>query len=227
MKDIFLRVECFFHLQEITSVGFVFVKRTGLRRDMTRQNTLSLRKQPLRPRSSLAKSYNISKEHLQIETKFLRLFSQALVLRRTMAWTPWMLFGTPRSFEKPWRMMRSLETNGGISTLQLDFIDNSLIQGVEDWFETQKLHSDVIFGVTFGPVFFLLCRQCQGLQLLDLDTTEVCSGYWKPPSFLIALSTVPLASLARMEDLELFFSAEKMTGLQWRNNFEQTTRDGI
>lgn len=54
------------------------------------------------------------------------------------------------------------------------------------------------FDVIFGCLL-----QCKRLQLLDLDT-EVCSGYWKPPSFLIALSTVPLASLARMEDLEFF-----------------------
>lgn len=191
MKDIFLRVECFFFpFPRITSAGFVFVKWTGLRRDLTRHfPPFPCEKQPFVPaRSSLEKSYNISKEPLQIETKFLRRFSQALVLRRTMAWTPWMLFGTPRSFEKPWRMMRSLETNGGISTNPPPFLAiDSINENLKEWKIGMKLKSCTVWCDFWLP-------------LLDLDT-EVCSGYWKPPSFLIALSTVPLASLARMEDL--------------------------
>ncbi len=58
-----------------------------------------------------------------------------------MAWTPWMRFGIPRSFEKPWRMMRPKKHIGEYplksSTISCNWINENIIQGVEDWHETQ------------------------------------------------------------------------------------------
>lgn len=195
---------------------------------MTRQNTLSLRKQPfVFPRSSLQKSYNISKEPLQIETKFLRSFSQALVLRRTMAWTPWMLFGTPRSFEKPWRMMRSLETNGGISTnpppLQLDSINKNL----KEWKIGMKLKSSTVW--------------CDFWLLFAVQKAAVAGSWYRGMQWVLKATFFSDSAVDRTigfagpdGGLGVFlFVVRKdvflvLTGLRRasRNNFEQTIRDG-
>lgn len=195
---------------------------------MTRQNTLSLRKQPfVFPRSSLEKSYNISKEPLQIETKFLRSFSQALVLRRTMAWTPWMLFGTPRSFEKPWRMMRSLETNGGISTnpppLQLDSINKNL----KEWKIGMKLKSSTVW--------------CDFWLLFAVQKAAVAGSWYRGMQWVLKATFFSDSAVDRTigfagpdGGLGVFlFVVRKdvflvLTGLRRasRNNFEQTIRDG-